>query len=146
MRFFVDNDGDAVALVFAVGLLVEAFVEVQRVIETAATTSGDTDSQHHVVAEVMFFLKPLDFLSGSLGQFNCHGWMNLFIRPDGGVITVEAIPQAGGKGKSCWLTSLSYSGPVPRGKPQTIGSAALSLTGSAFFPLSAYNMTAIPQP
>ena len=76
--FFVDNHSDTVALVFAVGLFIKTVVEIQGVIETAATAAGNADSQHHRFIKVVFRLEPLDFLSGSFGQFDCHLLINPF--------------------------------------------------------------------
>ena len=72
----VDYDGHSVALVLAIDLIVERFIEIQGVIEPAASAAGDADPQYNVVLEVMFFTKSLDFFSGSFGQFDCHGWIN----------------------------------------------------------------------
>lgn len=62
---FVHDDCDTMAFVFAVHFVVEAVVEVQRVAESAAATGRDADSQHHLFAEIMFLLVPLDFFGGS---------------------------------------------------------------------------------
>ncbi len=63
--FLVDDNGNTVAFVLGVNFVIELVVEVQRVAESAATAGRNPDSQHHVVAEVVFFLKPLHFFGGS---------------------------------------------------------------------------------
>ena len=68
----VDDHRDTVALILAVDFLVEALIEVQCVIEAAATTASHSDSQNHALVKVVLGLVSLDFLCGSFGQFDCH--------------------------------------------------------------------------
>lgn len=67
------HDGNAVILVFAVGSFVEAIVEVQRVVESAATAASYADTQKLVVCELVFFSELLDLIGCILGEHDCHG-------------------------------------------------------------------------
>lgn len=69
---FVDDNFDAMTIEFAVDLFIELVIEIQRIAETAATASGDSNSKDHVIAEIVFGLKPLHFFCGSFAQFDCH--------------------------------------------------------------------------
>ena len=68
----VDNDGNAVALVLRVCLVIKGVVKVQGVAEATAATCSNADSQYHVVTEIVLFLEPLDLFRCSFAQFDCH--------------------------------------------------------------------------
>lgn len=63
--FLVDDHRDAVAFELRIRLFVVAFVKIQRVVESAATTARDPDSQHHRIIEIVLLAKPIDLLGGA---------------------------------------------------------------------------------
>ncbi len=65
--FLIDHDGDAVRFKLAVRFLIETVIEIQRVVQTAAATTGDTDPQQHRIFKIVLLLEPSDFLSRPLG-------------------------------------------------------------------------------
>ena len=64
---FINDNRHAMTIVFGVGRLVEAVIEIQCVAETAATTCGNADSQQHFITEIMFGLEPANLFSRSFG-------------------------------------------------------------------------------
>ena len=65
-------DSDAVLIVLAVLRLVEVGIEHQAIAETAATASRDPDADERLIAVLLRFHRPFDFLGGSFGQRNRH--------------------------------------------------------------------------
>ncbi len=76
----IDDDWNAVAFILAIGLVVVVVVKVQRVVEAAAATASDANSENHGLIEIMFSAETLYFYSCALGKLNCHLGINPFTR------------------------------------------------------------------
>jgi hypothetical protein len=71
---FVNNYGDAVAVILAIGFFIEFVIKIELVIETAATSPGDSDPEEHAFRKIVLGLKATDFGCGSFGQYDGHGF------------------------------------------------------------------------